>query len=76
MNEATRKRLRLILEGLAAGEDARPRQWADQFGVAEKTVKRDFALLREAGWIHGVGALKNGHYMLTEDGKRLFSNAN
>ena len=64
VNESFSKRQRWLLEQISQGRRLKPGDIAIQFGVTEKTAKRDFADLKARGLIEFVGAPKTGTYRL------------
>lgn len=64
VNESFNKRQRWLLEQISQGRRLKPGDIAIQFGVTEKTAKRDFADLKARGLIEFVGAPKTGTYRL------------
>ena len=61
---ALNERQRWFLEELARGRSVRTVDLAMQWGVVEKTARRDIAGLKEAGVIEFVGSPKTGRYSL------------
>lgn len=61
---ALNERQRWFLEELARGRSVRTVDIAMQWGVVEKTARRDIAGLKEAGAIEFVGSPKTGRYGL------------
>lgn len=47
-------------------------QIVEVFGVKRATAQRDMKLLKDIGYVDFIGANKNGKYVLTEIGEKLF----
>lgn len=61
---ALNHRQRWYVEALAASMDVRANQLSGQWGVSEKTARRDIAKLRSLGIVEFVGSPKTGRYRL------------
>ena len=66
VDETSNERQRWLLDQLSQGRRLKPGDVAIQFGVTEKTVKRDVADLKARGLIEFIGAPKTGSYQLTK----------
>ena len=66
INESFNERQHWLLDQLSQGRRLKPGDIAIQFGVTEKTAKRDFADIKARGLIEFVGAPKTGSYRLTK----------
>jgi len=64
-------RILKVLEIIGRGEPLSDTYLAETFRVTERTIERDLSLLKQKGVIEFIGSPKTGHYVLTENGKRL-----
>ncbi len=63
-NVTANERQEWFLQQIARGINVRPAMMSEQFGVTERTAKRDIAALQDAELIVFVGSTKTGRYML------------
>jgi ATP-dependent DNA helicase RecG len=74
LSEPSRQRITGILTDIAQDKTLRSTQWAERYGVTEKTIRRDLELLRDANLIRFEGSKKSGRYVLTQTGKQQVMN--
>ncbi|MBO0931874.1 RNA-binding domain-containing protein [Fibrella aquatilis] len=70
ISESSRQRIQGILTDIAQDKPLRSTQWADRYGVNEKTIRRDLEILRDANLIQFAGSKKSGRYVLTDIGRQ------
>ena len=68
LSEPSRQRITGILTDIVQDKSYRSPQWAERYGVTEKTIRRDLGLLRDASLIRFEGSKKSGRYVLTQMG--------
>jgi ATP-dependent DNA helicase RecG len=68
INEPLGQRLQWFLHSLSVGERMTASDLAAHSGVSLATAKRDVSKLKKMGYVRFVGALKTGHYELTNKG--------
>lgn len=64
LDDPANHRLRWMREQLSIGRTLRREDLEKQFGVSERTAKRDFQVLRDLGEVEFVGPAKTGYYRL------------
>ena len=60
------KRLDKIIEIIGENRDITIYELANKLNVADKTIKRDIAKLKEQNRVIRVGSLKSGHWEVKE----------
>jgi Predicted transcriptional regulator containing an HTH domain and an uncharacterized domain shared with the mammalian protein Schlafen len=60
------KRQQQIIEIIKRNPSVTTNELAKQFQVSEKTIKRDFAMLKEDGVIIRIGSDKSGQWKIKE----------
>lgn len=63
-NVTANERQEWFLQQIARGINVRPAMMSAQFGITERTAKRDIAALQDAELIVFVGSTKTGRYLL------------
>ena len=74
LSEPSRQRIAGIITDIAQDKPLRSTQWAERYGVTEKTIRRDLEILRDAKLIQFEGSKKSGRYVLTPTGKQQIIN--
>lgn len=69
LSEPSRQRITGILTDVVQDKLYRSTQWAERYGVTEKTIRRDLEILRDANLIRFEGSKKSGRYVLTQTGR-------